>query len=64
MHFQSLNNYLRNKDIIYKKGIVRLLYVEDSKEIIWGGKFRCNHAPYGLKEMQEPRRLSNNFFHL
>ena len=34
MHFQSLNNYLRNKDIIYKKGIVRLLYVEDSKEII------------------------------
>ena len=29
-----------------------------------GGKFRCNHAPYGSKEMQEPRRLPNNLFHL
>ena len=30
-------------------------------EIPRGGKFRCNHAPYGSKEMQERRRLPDGF---
>ena len=25
------------------------------------GKLRCNHAPYGSKEMQERRRLPNDY---
>nr|DAI89214.1 MAG TPA: hypothetical protein [Caudoviricetes sp.] len=28
--------------------------------IIRGGKIRCNHAPYGSKEMQERRRLPDS----
>ena len=29
--------------------------------LVRNGKFRCNHAPYGSKEMQERRRLPDGF---
>ena len=36
-----------------KAGIQTQKNIRDKSQIVRGGKFRCNHAPYRLKEMQE-----------